>query len=78
MEEQRYREDMELVLAKQFGFEDYDSFRTGVVKTIGKMGLKKLEKELDKYPRHDEVGASPSEAQNPPPPPPPPPDYQPV
>ena len=58
MEEQRCREDMELILAKQFGFDDYDTFREGVVKTIGKIGLKKLEKELDKFPRRDEAGAS--------------------
>ena len=69
MEEQRYREDMELVLAKQFGFEDYDSFREGLVKTIGKTGLKKLEKELDKFPQRAgaeaadtmEAGATPPE-----------------
>ena len=67
VEEQRYREDMELVLAKQFGFEDYDSFREGVVKTIGKLGLKKLEKELDKFPQRAEAadtleaGATPPE-----------------
>ncbi len=43
------RKDMELVLAQRFGYEDYESFRTGVVKVLGKGGLKKLEKELDKY-----------------------------
>lgn len=48
---------MELILARQFGFDDYDTFCEGVVKTIGKVGLKKLEKELDKFPRRDEAGA---------------------
>lgn len=43
------RKDMELVLAQRFGYEDYDSFRAGVIQSIGKGGLKKLEKELDKY-----------------------------
>ncbi len=43
------RRDMEQVLAQRFGYSDYDSFRAGVVQSIGKGGLKKLEKELDKY-----------------------------
>lgn len=43
------RREMELTLARQFGYEEYDSFRAGVQRSIGKAGLKKLEKELDKY-----------------------------
>jgi|GEM_PF-2536255 len=43
------RQDMELTLAKQFGYEDYESFRAGVQKSIGKAGLRKLEKQLDNY-----------------------------
>lgn len=43
------RRDMELVLAQRFGYDDYESFRAGVVKVLGKGGLKKLEKELDRY-----------------------------
>lgn len=47
--DQPSRAAMELSLAQRFGYSDYDSFRQGVVKTIGKGGLKKLEKELDRY-----------------------------
>jgi hypothetical protein len=43
------RREMELVLARQFGYEDFESFRAGVQESIGKAGLRKLEKELDKY-----------------------------
>jgi hypothetical protein len=43
------RKEMEQVMAQSFGYDDYESFRTGVVSVLGKGGLKKLEKELDKY-----------------------------
>ncbi|MDQ7793759.1 MAG: hypothetical protein RDU89_04980 [bacterium] len=43
------RHEMEMALAQKFGFPDYESFREGIVATLGKAGLKKLEKELDKY-----------------------------
>lgn len=43
------RREMELTLARQFGYPDYESLREGVQRSIGKAGLKKLEKELGKY-----------------------------
>jgi hypothetical protein len=43
------RKDMELTLARNFGYEDYESFRAGVTRSIGQGGLRRLEKELEKY-----------------------------
>jgi hypothetical protein len=40
---------MERTLAERFGYSDYESFREGVVRSIGKGGLRRLEKELDRY-----------------------------
>lgn len=43
------RAEMERALAERFGYPDYQSFRQGVVRTIGRGGLKRLEKELERY-----------------------------
>lgn len=44
------REEMQQRLAQQFGFNDFETFRQEAVRTMGKAGLKRLEKELEKYP----------------------------
>lgn len=49
------RKEMELALARQFGYEDYESFREGVSQGMGMAVLRRLEKELEKYP-DDEAG----------------------
>jgi hypothetical protein len=47
---QATREEMQQRLAQQFGFNDFETFRQEAARTMGKAGLKKLEKELEKYP----------------------------
>lgn len=44
------REEMQQRLAQQFGFSDYETFKQEAARTMGKAGLRKLEKELEKYP----------------------------
>jgi len=51
------RREMEQTLAERFGYDDYESFRQGVVQSIGKGGLRKLEKELDRYGPADQTAS---------------------
>lgn len=62
------RKEMELALARQFGYDDYESFREGVSQSMGKAVLRRLEKELDKYgPAEGGDAAEPRPAGTPPP-----------
>ncbi len=57
MTDEGKRKAMEHALASRFGFPDYESFRAGVLATLGKAGLRRLEKELDRYgPREEPEG----------------------
>lgn len=56
------RKEMELALARQFGYEDYESFREGVSQSMGNAVLRRLEKELEKYPDDEPAAPHPPAA----------------
>ena len=49
-EQQATREEMELALAKQFGYDDYETFKREAGGHLGKSVLRQLEKKLAQYP----------------------------
>ena len=49
-EQQATREEMEQALAKQFGYDDYETFKREAEGQLGKSVLRQLEKKLAQYP----------------------------
>ncbi|MGE5591854.1 MAG: hypothetical protein ACM3ZA_14765 [Bacillota bacterium] len=47
--EGRDRKALELAMAKQYGYDDYESFREGIIATFGAGMLKKLEQKMRKW-----------------------------
>lgn len=58
------REAVELAMARQFGFEDVESFRAGLAQSFPKTVVNRLQKELAKYPSASEAPASPPESRH--------------
>ncbi|MEW6725185.1 MAG: hypothetical protein AB1331_09835 [Bacillota bacterium] len=44
------KQQMQAELARKFGYDDYETFRRDALETMGKAALRRVEKELDKYP----------------------------
>lgn len=44
------RRQMELQLARQFGFGDWETFRAEAEKRFGRQVVRRLEKQLERYP----------------------------
>jgi len=43
------RKALEIAMAKQYGYDDYESFRQGIIATFGPGMLKKLEQKMRKW-----------------------------
>ena len=44
------REQMQAQMARQFGFDSWEEFRTAAERRLGKTVVRRLEKELERYP----------------------------